>query len=356
MNQFPHHMIREIHEESQVIKAILSEGTNEIQEIANEIQSNQYELIYLTGSGTSYHAGLAGQYALSMLTSSVTSLIPASELPEWIPSRIRRNSLLIAISQSGESIDVLTATKVALTRKMDILAVTNTPGSSLTKMSNYTILTRAGKELAVTATKSYVAELMTIFMLTLELARKQEAEAENFAQLQRELLMAPSLVAKTIQSIDEQTRQLATMYRNKLFFFILGSGPNYATALEGALKLKEACNIYAEGFASREFLHGPIQLVDERTPVLFIFTPDEIGTISGMVETLSKFGAPVISVSEKPIKVEEISNEILCIPESFPKIFSPLLYVIPFQLFSYYSSIVRGLNPDNPEKLTKVVK
>ncbi|MFX0209589.1 MAG: SIS domain-containing protein [Candidatus Hodarchaeota archaeon] len=356
MNEFPYHMIREIHEEYQVVEAILNEGAKEVQDIVNEIQSKQYELIYITGSGTSYHAGLAGQYALSMLTRFVTSLIPASELPVWIPPIIRRNSLLISISQSGESIDVLAATKAALTRKIDILALTNTPGSSLTKMSNYTLLTRAGKELAVTATKSYVAQLMTIFMLSLELASRQEPEIEALAHLRRELFTTPNLIAKTINSIDKQTYHLAEMYRVKQFFFILGSGPNYATALEGALKLKEACNIYAEGFASREFLHGPIQLVNERTPVLFLLSPDEIDTLLGLIETLRKFEAPVISISEKINKLEEASTEVICIPESFPKIFSPVLYIIPLQLFSYYSSIARGLNPDEPEKLTKVVK
>jgi len=349
-------MIQEIYEEPQVIEATLSEGSEEIHDIADKIRSKRYEMIYITGSGTSYHAGLAGQYAFSTLTRLITSLIPASEFPLWIPRVVTRKTLLIAISQSGESFDVLAAAKAALNRRMDILAITNTPESSLTRMSQYTLFTRAGKELAVTATKSYVAQLMAIFLLSSGLASEQEFGAKDLAQLRRKLFMAPNLIAETINLVNDQTRQLADRYSDKNFFFILSSGPNYATALEGALKLKEACNLFAEGFASREFLHGPIQLVDERTPVLFILSPDEIGSLLSLMENLRKFGAPLISISEKNNKLEEVSTKVVCVPDGFPKVFSPLLYVIPLQLFAYYSSIARGLNPDKPEKLTKVVK
>lgn len=339
-----------------MVEATLSEGSEEIHDVVDEIQSKRYEMIYITGSGTSYHAGLAGQYAFSALTRLITSLIPASEFPLWIPRVVTRKTLLIAISQSGESSDVLAAAKAALNRNMDILAITNTPGSSLTRMSQYTLWTRAGKELAVTATKSYVAQLIVIFLLSLELVSKQEFWAEDLAQLRQKLLMAPDLIAKTINSINDQMRELASMYGNKNFFFLLGSGPNYATALEGALKLKEACNIFAEGFASREFLHGPIQLVDDRTPLLFILSAEEIDSFFGLMETLRRFGAPLISISDKMDKLREVSTWVVCIPKGFPQVFSPLLYIIPLQLFSYYSSIARGLNPDKPEKLTKVVK
>lgn len=339
-----------------MVKATLSGNYKEIHGILNKIQSRRYKMIYITGSGTSYHAGLAGQYALSTLTKLVTSMIPASELPSWIPHTVPRKTLLIAISQSGESSDVLLAVKAALNRKMDVLSVTNTPGSSLMKMSHYTLLTQAGEELAVAATKSYIAQLVAIFLLSLEWASKQEFGAEDLAQLRRKLFMTPDFIMKTINSIDNEMRQLANMYSNKNFFFLLGSGPNYATALEGALKLKEACNIFAEGFASREFLHGPIQLVDKRTPVLFILSPDEIESLLGLMENLRRFGAPLISISEKMNKLKKISTKVICILGGFPKVFSPLLYVIPLQLFAYYSSIARNLNPDKPEKLTKVVK
>jgi glucosamine--fructose-6-phosphate aminotransferase (isomerizing) len=339
-----------------MVQAILSEGSKEVQDIVNKIQSKHYEMIYITGSGTSYHVGLAGQYALSILTKLAASLIPASEFPLWIPLVITRKTLLIAISQSGESSDILAAAKAALDRKMDILAITNTPRSSLTRISQHTLLTLAGEERAVTATKTYVSQLIAISLLSLGLAMQQESGAVDLVQLRRKLFTVPDLIAKVLNLIDIQVRQLADIYSNKNFFFLLGSGPNYATALEGALKLKEACNIFAEGFASREFLHGPIQLVDEKTPLLIIVPADEINGSLSLIESLRKFGAPVIAISDKENKLKKVSAEVICVPEGFPKVFSPILYVIPLQLFAYYSSVVRGLNPDKPEKLTKVVK
>lgn len=349
-------MLREIHEQPQAVQATLTEGSKEVKDLVEEIRSKNYEMIYLTGSGTSYHAGLAGQYAFFMLTKLVTSLIPASEFPVWIPSSFKRRALVIAISQSGESVDVLAAVKAALEKDMDALAITNTPGSSLTKLSRYTLLTRAGEELAVTATKSHIAQLAMLFLLSLELTRAEAPGSEDIEHLKERLFEAPTLISKTISINEDLTYKLANMHKNKSFFFLLGSGSNYATALEGALKLKEACNIFAEGFASREFLHGPIQLLNRKTPVLFMLSADEIDIFLALMETIRKFGAPLISVSEKSNRVEEGSTGFVHIPEGFPKIFSPILYVVPLQLFAYYSSIARNLNPDKPEKLRKVVK
>ncbi|MHA1832565.1 MAG: SIS domain-containing protein, partial [Candidatus Baldrarchaeia archaeon] len=137
-------------------------------------------------------------------------------------------------------------------------------------------------------------------------------------------------------------------------FFLLGKGPNYATALEGALKLKETCNVFAEGFATREFLHGPIQLVDEKSLIFIVLPKNEINDTIGLIRILRKFGAQIVLLSEKKDILKD-SKE-MYVPEGFPKIFSPILYIIPLQLFSYYSSVARGLNPDNPKKLTKIVK
>jgi glucosamine--fructose-6-phosphate aminotransferase (isomerizing) len=356
MKEFHHNMMREIHEQPKAVQNTLTEGYREVRTIAEEIRSRNYEMIYLTGSGTSYHAGLAGQYALFTLTKLVTSLIPASEVPLWIPSAVRRRALLIAISQSGESADVLAAVKAALKKEMDILAVTNTPGSSLTKLSRYVLLTRASKELAVTATKSHTSQLAILFLLSLELTSPEEFESEGLVLFRKKLFEAPEFISKTISINQDLMRELSSMHKDKSFFFLLGSGSNYATALEGALKLKESCNIFAEGFATREFLHGPIQLLNRKTPVLFMLSEDEIDSFLELMKTIRRLGAPLISISEKSGRVRGVSTALAYIPEGFPKTFSPILYVVPLQLFAYYSSIARNLNPDKPEKLKKVVK
>ena len=355
--KFHHKMIEEIFEEPKVTEAFLTKGFKQVEEVASEIGSKQYEMVYITGSGTSYHAGLAAQYAISTLTRRITSLIPASEFASWIPSKPTRKSLLIAVSQSGESSDVLAAAKGAQSKGIDVLAVTNTEGSSLMKMAQYAVLTKAGEELAVTATKSHIAQLMALFSLSAQLAEKEETGRSDGARLKRQLFNAPKIIRETIDSVNAPVKQLADRYSHQNFFFLLGSGPNYSTALEGALKLKEACNIFAEGFASREFLHGPIQLVDQKTSLFFLLTEDQVENALQEIKSVRRFGASVFSVFDrKNGQLKEASSELIRVPSGFPKVFSSLIYIIPLQLFAYYSSVARGLNPDKPEKLTKVVK
>jgi len=348
-------MLREIYEEPKVADATLSQISKTVGGIVDGIRSKGYDMIYITGSGTSYHAGLACQYAFFNLGMPVTSLIPASEFPSWIPSVISQKVLLIAISQSGESSDILAAANTALSRGMDVLAVTNTENSSLMKAAHYTLLTRAGQEVAVTATKSYIAQLAALFLFATELAEKERTD-DDLLHLKQKLFVAPKLIEEVIETSNDLMLRLAEKYSDRNFFFTLGSGSNYTTALETALKLKEACNIFAEGFATREFLHGPIQLINDRTPAIFILSSDEIRDLRSSLSSVKRFGAPVISVCDGEDGLGEISTETILVPQGFPKIFSPILYIVPLQLFAYYSSVVRGLNPDKPEKLSKVVK
>jgi len=183
-------MIQEIFEEPHVAEAFLDEGFGRVEEIAEDIDSGKYEMLYITGSGTSYHAGLAAQYAISSLTRFTTSLIAASEFSAWIPSSLSRKSLLIAVSQSGESGDVLAAARAARSRGIDILAVTNTANSSLTKLSHYTLLTGAGPERAITATKSHIAQLIALFSLSTQLALEEGPKA-NSLKLKKSTVQSP---------------------------------------------------------------------------------------------------------------------------------------------------------------------
>jgi glucosamine--fructose-6-phosphate aminotransferase (isomerizing) len=349
-------MIREIHEQPKVIKATITKENRQVAEVAKAIYDSKYEMVYLTGSGTSYHASLVGAFSLSTLTGLICNSIPASEFEAWLPSTVPRKSILIEISQSGESTDVLEAARLALKRNMKVIAITNTPQSSLAKIADYILMTHAGKELAVTATKTYTTQLTLLFMLTLELANLQGQRKEDVKRLKITLSKTPKLASETLILNEDLMREFAYDFKHVNCFFLLGSGPNYATALEGALKLKEACNIFAEGFACREFLHGPIQLIGGQTPIILIMTKDELEDFKGLVKTIVNFGAPLIPISERTSTFPNLSVEGAQIPEGFPKIFSPILYIIPLQLLAYYSSIARNLNPDKPEKLKKVVK
>lgn len=356
---YDHYMIKEILEEPEVIRRTIIEEKENIKRIAGLLRAENYEMAYITGSGTSYHAGLASQYALSSLTNMIVSAIPASEFNRWVPQNLPRKTLLIAISQSGESADVINAAKAALKRKMSVLAVTNTPGSTLASMADYTIFPRSGKEVAVPATKTYVTQMAAIFMLALEMASSGEERSVEIENLRKSLFNVPELIEDIFRSSSGIIRETAKKYKDENLMFILGSGPNYATALEAALKLKETCMVFAEGFATREFLHGPVRLVDERTLVIMICASDEIDDYINLSNSFKGFGASIISIMEDESSRKSpanISDDVFYVPSGLPKIFSPIIFVVPIQIFAYYLSIFRGLNPDRPEKLTKVVR
>jgi glucosamine--fructose-6-phosphate aminotransferase (isomerizing) len=354
--RFPHNMIREIHEQPSAIQETLNKACIQVRRTAEAVVSGNYEMIYVVGSGTSYHAGLAGTYALSGLAGLLTSIVPASEFRNWLPSSIPKKSLLLAISQSGESSDILEAAEAAAERRIDTAALTNTPESPLATKADFLLLTYAGEERAVTATKSYTAQLTALFMLAHEISTLRWPKSEKMKALRNTLENSPRFVRETIALTDRKMYDLAHSFKHVNYFFLLGSGPNYATALEGALKFKEACNLFSEGFASREFLHGPIQLIDGGTPIIFIATEDEVERHKTLMKKMAGFGAPLISISDRKEDLVKFSTNVVEIPTGFPRILSPILYVIPLQLFAYYSSIARNLNPDKPEKLGKVVK
>jgi len=336
-------MLREIHEQPLALKRTLDQTRDEAERIA-EKNARKIKMVYFTGSGTSYHACIAANYVVSRVTDYPSSTLPASEFSAWT-GRIKHHSgtWLIAISQSGESRDVIDAVRSAKLSKMRVLAVTNDAHSRLAKLADFSIASQAGKEEAVTATKSFTATLLATYEFLTALTKRDE--------LKTELGRLPSQVEETLQRCEKKCRALAFEFRDREFLFLLGSGANYASALEGALKLKESCNVYAEGFATREFLHGPMQLVDERTPV-FILQHEISDESAELTDRFKRLGAPTIIIG--PHTAGRGSDGIE-IADGVNEIYQPLSYVIPLQLFAYYSSVSRGLNPDQPTKLKKVV-
>jgi len=356
INKFKHNMIREIFEEPEVIRKTLKHISIDLDK-KKDLIPDKFNRTYITGSGTSYHAGFAGGYALSTISGISSSILQASEFASWIPQSLM-NFLLIAFSQSGESKDVLAAIKVANERKADIIAVTNTSKSTLARMAKLPLITQAGKELSVTATKTYIAQLSAIYQLSINLSETSKYLSIDLLKFKKALNNAANLVKTMLETQSRIIQHIAIKYKKNNFIFLLGSGPNFSTALEGALKLKESCNIFAEGYAAREFLHGPMQLVNRETPVFFLVPPEksEINEWLDLMNRFKNFGAPIISISTENSEVINNSIDSIIIPKGLPTVLTPILYVVPLQLFSYYSSITRGLNPDAPEKLSKVVK
>jgi glucosamine--fructose-6-phosphate aminotransferase (isomerizing) len=353
-------MLKEIYEQPEAIARTLERSAPDARKLAELYPLKSFDLIYITGSGTSYHAGLAGQYAMATITKTFTSVIPSSEFRYWVPSSNGKKSMVFAVSQSGESADVLNAAKFAHDNGSVVIAITNTAGSSLTKLAHSTILIHAGEENAVTATKTYTSQLVAMFTIALASAEKGKTLDQNtLSALSKTMLEVPRYVKETISLCESQVSRLADKLKSNRFIFLLGSGPNYATSLEGALKLKESSEIVAEGFATREFIHGPMQLISEGTPII-VFMPHTEGkeeTIRS-ITNFKKLGARVILVSclEQEDSVYNDLFECIKVQSKIEEIFTPIVYIVPIQLFAFYTAIKRGLDPDRPEKLSKVVR
>jgi glucosamine--fructose-6-phosphate aminotransferase (isomerizing) len=349
-------MLREIHEQPKVIAQTLLEGFKQARNTVRELNASNLSMVYFTGSGTSYHACLAANYALSTLTRISSTTLPASEFSSWVRQTGRTRTAVVAVSQSGESVDVLAAVRSASSAGIRTIGVTNSDSSSLANQTEFHLLARAGEEKAVTATKSFTATLAAAYAFVLELSRAILPNSTTNELLERTLRNASDQMQLTIALCEDRTKFLASKLADKQLYFILGSGANFPSALEGALKLKESCNIYAEGFATREFLHGPMQLVDPRTPVILLQGSQESEQVAQLSKSFLKFGAPTVVIKRKAAHTLAEGLDTIDVASDIEDLFSPLVYVIPLQLYAFYTALERGLNPDSPVKLTKVVR
>ncbi len=346
-------MLKEIYEQPSSVEATLQELYPDVEKIGKAPDIQSAGMIYFTGSGTSYHACLAAHYALSRLSGRFASTLPASEFSNWVREDRASKPIMVAISQSGESVDVLNAVRIAMRARIKVIGITNSPRSTLTEIADFSLVSKAGRERALAATKSFTSTLAAAYMVAMQLAKREMAES-MFRKLNSILRGIHKHLESTIARSDLLAEKLAGSLRHKELFFVLGSGAGYPTALEGALKLKECCNVHAEGFATREFLHGPMQLVDKRTPVIIIRNEDDMDETSRLVGSFMRFDAPtlVIQASDRQppgsLRLGAVHGD--------AGVFSTLTNVVPLQLFAYYSSTARGLNPDKPRKLSKVVK
>ena len=352
-----HHMLMEIHDEPTALRETLNGAATSCRKIASELTEKGLGLVYFSGSGTSYHAALASHYLTSSLSNTPTNSLPASEFDSWVRATPSSRSALIIISQSGESVDALSAVEAAKRKGIRSVAITNSPRSQLAETSDFAILTRAGAENAVTATKTFLSCLAAAYLLSFELAEASASLAiarEELSALRQELEDCHRIVQETIIACEDAAKRLANRFERCSLFFLLGKGASYATALEGALKLKESCNVMAEGFAAREFLHGPMQLVDESTPVITIYMKSDYESLKPLMDSFRRLGTPIVRVSEPDIPGNR--QEHLGVAGGLSEPLSPLAFIVPIQLFAYYSAISRGLDPDKPTKLTKVVR
>jgi glucosamine--fructose-6-phosphate aminotransferase (isomerizing) len=311
--------------------------------------------IIIIACGTSWHAGLVAEYIFEELCRTPVEVEYASEFRYRNPV-IHPGDVILAISQSGETADTLVAIEKAKQQGAFIFGVVNVVGSSIARTSHAGAYTHAGPEIGVASTKAFTAQLAVLTMVALKIAKqKGSINEERYTHLLQELHDIPNKIAEVLTSA-EKVKKLAEKYKDARDFLYLGRGYNFPVALEGALKLKEISYIHAEGYPAAEMKHGPIALVDDQLPVVFVATKDAYHekVVSNMQEIKARKGRVVSVITEGDDYSASLSESIMSVPAA-DEIVAPMLSVIPLQLLAYYIGVIKGLDVDKPRNLAKSV-
>ena len=359
---YEHFMLKEIFEQPASIQdtmrgRLLEDGTTKISGINNNLkQFLSADRIIIAACGTSWHAGLVGEYLFEELTRIPVEVEYASEFRYRNPV-INSSDIVMAISQSGETADTLAALKLAKERGAFIYGICNVVGSSIARLTDSGTYTHAGPEIGVASTKAFTTQLTVLTLLALHLGHKKGTiDHDTYKRLCKELAHIPDLVAKTIEMNKDKVIEIARAYKDVSNCIYLGRGYNYPVALEGALKLKEISYIHAEGYPAAEMKHGPIALIDENMPVVFLAPAKGHyeKVVSNAQEIKARKGKIIAVVTEHDTQMSALADHVLEIPE-VEELFSPILSVIPLQLLSYHIATMRGCNVDQPRNLAKSV-
>ncbi|MCK4222666.1 glutamine--fructose-6-phosphate transaminase (isomerizing) [Candidatus Bathyarchaeota archaeon] len=353
---YPHFMLKEIHEQPHCLRNTLRLQDKYL-ELLPTFLDRAREVI-MVACGTSYHACLAASYMFSKLSFLATHPVIASEFTEQHGKSVSIDSTILAVSQSGETADTLAAVETARQRAATILGLTNVVGSTLTRISRVYVGQQSGPEIGVAATKTFTSQLSVLSQLAIRLAKKRgKVSQEEIDLLEEKIEKIPAIVEQIIETQEEKVRTLARKYKGKQCFFFLGRGISYATALEGRLKLMEIAYVPSIAFPAGESKHGPISLITQGFPVIFVCPPDETRrTVIGNIMEMKARGASIIAICEKGDEdIIKLVDDYVEIKEGIPGVLSPIPYVVPLQLFAYYMAIERGCDPDMPRNLAKSV-
>jgi glucosamine--fructose-6-phosphate aminotransferase (isomerizing) len=359
---YDHFMLKEIFEQPQTIfdslrgrldarKGELTLGG--IREYINQFK--EAKRIIIVACGTSWHAGLVAEYTFEELCRIPVEVEYASEFRYRNPV-IHEGDVIVAISQSGETADTLVAIESAKEQKAVIFGVCNVVGSSLARISDAGAYTHAGPEIGVASTKAFTAQLAVLCLIALKIGyEKGEINQKRYQQLLDELEAVPEKVEEALQ-LNEQIKQIAEKYKDARDFLYLGRGYNFPVALEGALKLKEISYIHAEGYPAAEMKHGPIALVDENLPVVFVATKDAYyeKIVSNIQEVKARKGKVIAVVTQGDTNIPPMADDVIEVP-SADELVAPLINVIPLQLLAYHIGVLKGLDVDKPRNLAKSV-
>lgn len=349
---FKHFMLKEIYEQPKAVADTLlgrvSSDKVELSEL-NEIAMD-FERILILACGTAFHAGLIGKYALEEWTNTPVDVELASEFRYRKPVLSNR-TIVITISQSGETMDTLMALRHAKSLGAKTISICNTIGSTIPRESDSVLYTHAGPEIAVASTKALLTQIIAIYLIALNFGERKGIKLPNMT---RELLALPNKIEEILETV-EPLREMTRGYKDATSVLFLGRHVGYPAALEGALKLKELAYMHAEGFAGGELKHGPIALIENGTPVIVIVPPassDIFAKMKSNIEEVRARGARVIAIADSSFDLE--IPEIIRIPKSH-ELLQPILSIVPLQVFAYEMSVTKGNDVDQPRNLAKSV-
>ncbi|MEP7252475.1 MAG: glutamine--fructose-6-phosphate transaminase (isomerizing), partial [Ginsengibacter sp.] len=359
---YDHFMLKEINEQPSTIYDCLrgrldaKSGTITMKGVQENIEalSNASRYIIIA-CGTSWHAGLVAEYVIEELCRIPVEVEYASEFRYRNPI-INKGDVIIAISQSGETADTLVAIEKAKEQGAFIFGIVNVVGSSIARASHAGAYTHAGMEIGVACTKAFTAQLAVLLMIALKIAKaKGTIEEKRYLRLLTEMEEVPEKVESILKN-SEELRVMGDKYKDALNALYLGRGYNFPIALEGALKLKEISYIHAEGYPAAEMKHGPIALVDDELPVVFVATKDEYHAkiVSNIQEIKARKGKVIAIITEGDESIPGMADDVFAVPPA-DEIIAPLLSVIPLQLLSYYIGVAKGCDVDKPRNLAKSV-
>ena len=353
---YEHYMLKEIHEQP----SSLRDGLRLQEQYLNLLTQflDRGTEVYLTAAGTSFHSCLAGSYIFSKLARLTTIPVVSSEFIERYGSTVGIDSVVLSVSQSGETYDTLKAIDHARMNAATVLGLTNTVGSTLTRVSRAYLIQQSGPEIGVAATKTFTSQVLVLGQLALRLAKHRgKLSQDELDEFEENLEKVPDWVETTLESNLEHVKSLAEKYQEQKLFLFLGRGISSATALEGRLKTLEITYVPSLAYPAGESKHGPISIIEDGVVCIFVCPRGETHShMIGSILEMKARGAKIISICEEGDEdVKSLSDEVIEMPRGIHELLSPIPYIIPLQLFSYYLAVLKGVNPDKPRNLAKSV-
>ncbi|NUU96217.1 glucosamine--fructose-6-phosphate aminotransferase [Marinitoga sp. 1135] len=357
---YEHFMLKEIFEQPEALKSAIAGRIKNGKPIISEIKElekfikKDLKKIFIVACGTSYHAGLAFKYFMNRYSKIDVDIEVASEF-RYMNPHVNENTLVIAISQSGETIDTLEGIRIAKEKGSKVVTISNVFGSTIPRESHGAIYMNTGPEIGVAATKTYTAQIAILYALGAKIIEITEGLTEEIEKILSDIEKMPEIYEEVLKNA-EKVKELSREYVNYQHMMYIGRGFGYPTALEGALKLKEISYIHAAGYQAGELKHGPIALLDEQFPVFAIIPKDSLyeKMKSNLMESRARNANIIAITTEGNDEIKELTNEYLFVPEAEEALY-PLVIAPIIQLFSYYVAVLRKLDPDKPRNLAKSV-